>query len=508
VVALGRSTVRAVCLAVACLVGAAALSAQVAHAELVGAVEHFPTKCGVEELVAGPDGNVWFRCYREEGTDVKPSGRSVIGRITPLGVVSEFSAGIPPSMGIDGLVAGPEGDLWFTLTAGIGRVTPEGQVTIFTAGLRKRSDPGQIVVGTEGNLWFADTAMPAEIGRVTPQGTITEFKSGLSGALGIGGIVGGPGGNLWFTQVFDLPSVEGESGGTIARVDPSGAVTSFGAAPDAAGAPVLGSDGNVWFANATVPGLDRVTPSGEISRFAPKLLGLGAHLAVGAEGNVWFTQHQTIGRVTPNGEATTFTKCLAYRQDFSEATSIVPGPGGDLWFTSVTSRELPSIEEPATIGRVTPSGGITQFKGGISGEPSTIVAGTDGRVYFAGGGGEQIQRIVPPTAPVNTFVFAGGKSTKGGVATIGVEVPGPGKVEVRALGFWRYSKPDKQFARQATVRSVAPTCGSTQVRLRLPAAALIQLRREREVRVKVLATFTPTGGSPNTELRQTTVRFR
>ncbi len=492
---------------------AAALFAAGAAAAEVGAIEHFSAKCGVEELVSGPDGNVWFTCNREEHNGLKTTYQSVIGRITPLGEITEFVAGIPSTAYVGHLAAGSEGNLWFTLAAGgkgkggIGRITPSGQVTVFSAGLREPGNPDEIVAGTEGNIWFSDSRRPPEIGRITPAGAISEWPSGLSGSLGIGGLVGGPGGNLWFTQSYDLPPRQGEPGGTIARVDPSGTVTSFGGEPDAGGAPVLGADGNVWFANATHPALDRITSAGEISAFAPKLVGLGSHLALGPDGNVWFTQGQKIGKVTPSGETTTYTKCLAYRQGFSEATTIVPGPEGNLWFTSVTSRMLPSISEPSTVGRITPNGEITQFKGGIYGEPRTIVGGADGRVYFAGGG-DQIQRITPPSEPVNTFVFAGGKSTRRGVAEIGVEVPGPGKLELKPLSFWRYGKPERKLNGTATVRAVAPGCGATQMRVRLPAPALSQLKREHEVRVNVRATFTPTGGGPNTELRQTTVRFK
>src|ERR1700753_1625232 len=83
--------------------------------------------------------------------------------------------------------------------------------------------------------------------------------------------------------------------------------------------------------------------------------------------------------------------------------------------------------------------GATLFAAGAA-----AAGGADGRVYFAGGG-DQIQRITPPSEPGNTFVFARGKSTKRGVAEIGVEVPGPGKLELKPLGFWRYGKPERKL---------------------------------------------------------------
>ena len=37
-----------------------------------------------------------------------------IGRITPEGVVTEFTGGIAPASGLRGITAGPDGNLWFT----------------------------------------------------------------------------------------------------------------------------------------------------------------------------------------------------------------------------------------------------------------------------------------------------------------------------------------------------------------------------------------------------------
>ncbi len=48
-----------------------------------------------------------------------------IGRITPSGIVTEFSAGISTNAAPFGITAGPDGNLWFTELGGsrIGRIT-------------------------------------------------------------------------------------------------------------------------------------------------------------------------------------------------------------------------------------------------------------------------------------------------------------------------------------------------------------------------------------------------
>lgn len=398
------------------------LCSPIARAEPVGAVEHFPTKCGVGTLAAGADGNVWFSCSRERSG---AKGRAMIGRITPQGKVTEFSAGIPGGAGIRDLVAGADGSLWFTLSgaayppsksrpSAIGRITTSGVVTLFRTGLRKRSAPGEIVAGSDGNLWFTDDAysQPPELGRVTPEGAITEFPTGLKPPLGLGGLAIGADGNAWFTQVFDLPHGNGEPGGLIGRLSPSGAVAQFGAAPAALGAPVAGPDGNVWF--------------------------------VGDDG------HVTIDRVTPNGE-------------------------------------------------------ITQFRAGIESEPLALLAGPDGRVWFAGGG-EEIERITPPSAPVNTFTFGPATANANGAAELDVEVPGPGRVELHPLALVLPGKRTMRLPSAATAGATAASCGSAQLRLRLRGAAKTRLRHHGSVEIKLRATFTPSGGSANTEVRTVVLR--
>src|SRR5581483_11856976 len=90
-------------------------------------------------ITAGPDGNVWFV---EQNT-----GR--IGRITPAGVIPEFTLPPPPADPLTprDITAGPDGNLWFT----------EGG---------PEEIPGHVGEGV--------------IGRITPAGVITEFH-GLNG---------------------------------------------------------------------------------------------------------------------------------------------------------------------------------------------------------------------------------------------------------------------------------------------------------------------------------------
>src|SRR5215467_8204965 len=57
----------------------------------------------------------------------------------------------------DGIVAGPDGNLWFTEARGnqIERITPDGKITEFALPTAN-SSPGSITVGPDGNLWFTE----------------------------------------------------------------------------------------------------------------------------------------------------------------------------------------------------------------------------------------------------------------------------------------------------------------------------------------------------------------
>ena len=73
-------------------------------------------------------------------------------------------------------------------------------ITEFTTGLTTNSAPTEIVAGADGNLWFTEQANPGRIGRITTAGVITEFTTGLTGSAQPSGIAAGPDGNIWFTE--------------------------------------------------------------------------------------------------------------------------------------------------------------------------------------------------------------------------------------------------------------------------------------------------------------------
>ena len=104
-----------------------------------GTVTEFSAGVNSNDITAGPDGNMWF-------------AGATVGRITPLGVVTKF-----PTTFASAIATGPDGNLWFTGNDPnrISRITPAGVVREFTSGLS--SQPVKIAAGMDGNMWFSET---------------------------------------------------------------------------------------------------------------------------------------------------------------------------------------------------------------------------------------------------------------------------------------------------------------------------------------------------------------
>jgi hypothetical protein len=80
----------------------------------------------------------------------------------------------------------------------VGRITPSGTVTEFSAGLSPDAVPSFIAPGPDGNLWFTEVS-PGRIGRITPTGQMTEFTQGLPNRV-LAGITAGPDGSMWASE--------------------------------------------------------------------------------------------------------------------------------------------------------------------------------------------------------------------------------------------------------------------------------------------------------------------
>ena len=116
----------------------------------------------------------------------------------------------------------------------------------------------------------------------------------------------------------------------------------------------------------------------------PCLVG---HITSGPDGNLWFTEESCgkIGRITPSGSITEFS--LATR---SYPNDIVAGPDGSLWFTEINDK---------SIGRITTAGSVTTFP--IPGDdiPMAITVGPDGNLWFT------MDRAIGRITPAGTITL-------------------------------------------------------------------------------------------------------
>ena len=114
------------------------LQPDLASVEFHRGITHGATPHGITQA-----GN--FTYFTESGVDK-------IARITATGVVKEFP--VTAGTGPQNIVLGPDGNLWYTeATDAVGRMTPQGVVSDFPVG-NEAYGPFDITLGSDGNMWF------------------------------------------------------------------------------------------------------------------------------------------------------------------------------------------------------------------------------------------------------------------------------------------------------------------------------------------------------------------
>ncbi len=246
----------------------------------------------------------------------------------PANAVTTLEFMIPtPASFPYGITAGPDGNIWFTESAGnkIGRITTTGSFTEFTIPTTV-SQPRDITAGPDGNIWFTELA-GNKIGRITTTGSFIEstIPTALSSP---DGITGGPDGNVWFTE-------SGSGSNKIGRITPAGVITEFPTptTPSQPSGIAAGSDGNLWFVEGYSDKIGLITPGGIITEFqvltSVTPYYLGPRIAAGSDGNLWVTESNInkIGKVIVNAGPTplpTSQQVFPAFQVFSPVVSSVP----------------------------------------------------------------------------------------------------------------------------------------------------------------------------------------
>ena len=487
-----------------------------------GIAESIPTKCRVEGLTAGKEGDVWFGCTVEThyGYGTVPK----VGHVDAAGAASEFGGGkLPKNTEPASLTIAPDGSAWVALNGyfelygkrpapRLARITPSGEVKLFKLPLGREYNVVQLVAGAGGYLWFTtatheESNHPA-LWQVAPSGAISKLPIELG--EGFPTFTVGPEGDLWFVR--ETPGRPPRN--VLVRLPPGGLPTEIGTEiPNAAlGLPDFEANGSAWLflggssLGAHTLGAARLSPTGQITDTGAQIPIADGEISggatVGVEGDLWLGVQggplSSIRRVTQSGVVTSFNKCLSYSQPFFGPEQLTTATDGSIYWTSIASRELPSISDPPSIGRITPSGEITQIYAGVDGEARSILPGTDGSVWFSAGGNE-IQRIKAPTGPINTFHFTQGrKFSSTGAGNVRVIVPGPGEVSVEPTYFLpRHHAKIPIKGTRATATSTA--CGAVGLPIAPVGAAKAAFHKRGFTNEEVAVTFTPTGGTPYTE---------
>ncbi len=170
-----------------------------------------------------------------------------------------------------------------------------------------------------------------------------------------------------------------------------------------------GPEGSLWFTAINGVTIGRITPTGAITVVSSGFslsgnYGIPLDITAGADGDLWFTRYgfhaayglaattPVIGRVTPSGSVTEFEL-----DAFSSVHSIAPGPHGSMWFTAQGA-------EPA-VGRATEGGEIARFSAGLNAaaEPLDIAPGADGNLWFTDQGRTPAIGRVTPSGAIREF---------------------------------------------------------------------------------------------------------
>ena len=306
-------------------------------------------------IAAGPDGALWF---------TEHIGNK-IGRITMAGAITEYP--IPTTQsGPVGITAGPDGALWFTEFVGefvgpgkIGRITTEGVITEYTIPIVADpsnlfgigSGPMGIVAGPDGALWFTEY-WGNKIGRITTGGVLSEYLMPTAFSYPGEGITAGPDGALWFTAAGDK----------IWRITTSGFITAY-PIPSISSGPrgiTVGPDGALWFTEYNGNRIGRITTAGALAEYSiPGIGGLAVGITAGPDGALWFTESNVgrIGRVASQAVP-----------QISSATHFVPVTPCRI---ADTRNPNGSFGGPAIAGNTSRDFGIPS---GACGIPSTAVA--------------------------------------------------------------------------------------------------------------------------------------
>jgi virginiamycin B lyase len=312
------------------------------------------------------------------------------------------------------IVAGPDNDLFFTVTghakafgAGtpdrIGRMTTDGAYQafdiptlddwnqVFGFSISGQYYASGLTLGADGNLWVALTKTN-RIGKLDlTTGTVTEYPISTENSRPLR-ICLGPDNALWFTEY---------RGNKIARIRSNGSISEF-PLPPGFERPVdiaPGPDGRLWFTAEGSRNVGAITTNGVVSEVASGFFRGVAAIGASHEGPMWTTfLYGGVVEIAANGVA----REVLFEDGASTVGKIItPGPDRAMW----TFQESVGLAQIITETRDVAIFPVPPEIGGVLG----LAAGPDQRLWFAGDGGLAAMAIeIPDFGPTQHYIPASG----------------------------------------------------------------------------------------------------
>ncbi len=315
----------------------------------------------------------------------------------PAGAVTitEFPVDNPGGSDPLHIIAGPDGNLWWTeggANPGIGRMTPTGESLAL---LEDGGHPVDLVAAPSGWVSWVDeegwvARSPAGGFKVSPNanlkgGAITltagnEVRFGGSLGAGVAAVCTPKTANL--DHLEGEESCEGEGGGgkvTAMAASPGNTLWSSSPSRDAVKIatatplgqrklvelPVgsgpqgiaIGPEGNAWVAMSTADAIDRIDPNGGRTRFALPAGSEPFDLTYGPDGAFWILE-SGVGKIARMSTAGLITDEYAVPSGFTGQVGITVGPDKNIWFTDTDKGAVGRlIPDPLTTPGGAGSGG-------------------------------------------------------------------------------------------------------------------------------------------------------
>jgi streptogramin lyase len=407
-------------------------------------------------ITQGPGNALWFT---NRGNPQPGS----IGRIDAT--TKQVTLYTDPAIGEpQGIAEGSDGNLWFTdiSNQAIGRLnSATGTVTEYVLPCEIRrpygypcfqaDTPQEIVAGPDGNLWFTVTGyynsnpgpgacypspppcppeyVPDSVRAISTAGVFSA-PTYVGTNSGPHGITAGPDGNLWYTYAL---------GNAIGRVIPATGENAYSTNNDInyPWSIATGPDNNLWFTNRLGNSVQSIDTNGSLHPpyTSPSISSPGG-IAAGSDGALWFTNggNNSIGKITTAGTFTFYSASSPAITSASAATFTV-GTAGSFTVTA-TGFPAPSLSESGAL----PSGvTFNSATGVLSGTPAAGTGGSYPITFTArnGIGTDAVQRFTLTVNEAATITSANSATftvgTAGSFTVTATGFPAPSLSESGAL---------------------------------------------------------------------------